>query len=75
MSGHTHATFPHFPCMLEYVLQELLKNAMEYVFAFEIQLSVALFQHLTSRQHVIISYYVEYQLLLSANRFTLRIYP
>lgn len=29
LSGHTKACFPHFPSTLEYILQELLKNAMK----------------------------------------------
>jgi len=29
VSGHTKARFPHFPAPLEYILQELLKNAMK----------------------------------------------
>lgn len=29
LSGHTKSCFPHFPSVLEYILQELLKNSMK----------------------------------------------
>ena len=31
VNGHTKAIFPHIPAPLEYILQELLKNAMRLV--------------------------------------------
>lgn len=30
VNGHTQAVFPYIPAPLEYILQELLKNAMRY---------------------------------------------